>query len=104
MASTVIGQGITVDGEIVASEPLVVQGLVKGVVRLEDTVHIEAEGQVEAEVHGVDVVIAGTLTGQVTARTRVEIKRGGKMLGDVKTPRLLIADGALFRGQIEMDI
>ncbi len=104
MGSTVIGPRVTIDGEVIASEPLVVQGVIKGVVRLEEIVHIEAGGQIEAEVHGRDVVIEGTLSGEVSARDRVEIKLGGKMLGDVKTPRLLIADGALFRGNIEMDV
>lgn len=104
MANTVIGPNITVDGEVTGTEPLVVQGVVKGKVALEATVHVEAGGQVEAEVQGRDVVVAGTVNGQVAAVERVEVKQGGRMLGNVKAPRILIADGALFKGNIDMDI
>jgi len=104
MANTVIGPNTTVDGEVSGREPLVVRGVVKGKVVLEDVVHVDPGGTVEAEVTGKDVVIAGTVSGKVAAATRVEVKQGGKMLGTVKAPRILIADGALFKGSIDMDV
>lgn len=104
MANTVIGPSITVDGEVEGREPLVVRGVVKGKVVVEDVVHVEPGGTVEAEVQGRDVVIGGTVNGRVAAVTRVEVKQGGRMLGNVKAPRILIADGALFKGSIDMDV
>lgn len=104
MSNTVIGPNITIDGEVTGTEPLVVQGVLKGKVTLEATIHVEAGGQVEAEVKGRDIVIAGTVSGQVAATERVEVKQGGRMLGNVKAPRILIADGALFKGTIDMDM
>ena len=104
MANTTIGPKITIDGEVSGREPLVVQGVVKGKIVLEDTVHVEPGGMVEADVSGRDVVISGTVTGSVAAEARVEVKQGGKMLGNVKAPRILIADGASFKGSVDMDV
>lgn len=104
MANTIIGPSITVDGEVTGNEPLVVQGLVKGKIDLKETVHVEPGGQVEAEVHGKVVVISGSLTGKVLADEKIEVKQGGKVQGSVKAPRILIADGAVFKGTIDMDV
>ncbi len=104
MAGTVIGPGITIDGEVTGSEPLVIQGTLKGTVKIENTLHVEPEGQVEAEIEAETVVVAGTVSGEVTANQRIEIKEGGSVLGNVRSPRILIADGAIFRGSIDMDV
>ena len=104
MANTVIGSSIVIDGEISGDEPVIVQGTVKGRIAVSESVYVENAGTLEADVEGHSVEIGGTVTGNVTARTRVEIKAEGKMVGDVKSPRILIADGALFKGNIDMDV
>lgn len=104
MADTVIGPKITIDGEISGSDTLVVQGVVKGSVKLDATVHVEPGGNVDADVQAPNVVVAGTVHGQVTAGEKVEVKPEGKVLGNVKSPRILIADGAVFKGSIDMDV
>jgi cytoskeletal protein CcmA (bactofilin family) len=103
MANTVIGNGITVDGEITGDESLVVQGTIKGRIGVEGNVFIENSATVEADIEAASVEVAGEVTGNVTAGTRVEIKADGKMVGDMRSPRILIADGALFKGSIDMD-
>lgn len=103
MANTVIGNGIVVDGEITGAEALVIQGTVKGKVGVEANVYIENSATVEADIDAKSVEVAGDVTGNITAGTRVEIKADGKMVGDVRSPRILIADGALFKGSIDMD-
>lgn len=104
MAQTIIGPSITVDGEILGDEPLLVRGTVKGRIHLSAAVHVEASGVVEAEVRTSEAHIAGQLTGNVIAAERVEIQPGGRLTGDIRAPRILIADGALFKGTIDMDL
>jgi cytoskeletal protein CcmA (bactofilin family) len=102
MANTVIGNGITIDGEISGDDTLIVQGNVKGRVSL-DQVIVEAEGSIEAEVEVRHIEIFGQLTGNVVAQERVDIRPEGKVTGDLKAPRIQIAEGARFKGHIDME-
>jgi cytoskeletal protein CcmA (bactofilin family) len=104
MADTVIGQTIRIDGEILGEGALVVLGHVKGRVRLGAALNVEESGEVEAEVETTEVRVAGQITGNVVARERVELRTGGRLTGDIRSPRILIADGALFKGSIDMDL
>lgn len=104
MAETVIGKGIVIDGEISGDEPVVVEGTVKGRISLNSTVVVASGGLVEADVHSDEVEVSGQVTGNITARERAEIKTDGRMIGDIKAPRILIADGAGFKGHIDMDV
>ena len=104
MTKTVIGSTITVDGEITSEEALVVQGVVKGRIHLGESMFVENSASVEADIEAESVEISGVVTGNISAEARVEIKADGKMVGDVKSPRILIADGALFKGNIDMDV
>ena len=104
MTKTVIGSTITVDGEITSDEALVVQGVVKGKINLGESMFVENSASVEADIEAESVEISGVVTGNISAEARVEIKADGKMVGDVKSPRILIADGALFKGNIDMDV
>ena len=104
MANSVIGSSIVIDGEISGDEGLIVQGTIKGRVQVSGGVFVENSGQLEADVEAESVEVGGSLIGNVVANSRVEIKAEGKIVGDVKSPRILIADGALFKGNIDMDV
>ena len=104
MANTVIGSSIVIEGEINSSEAIVVQGTVKGKVETNQAMFVENSAVVEADVNAESVEISGVVTGNIEAQARVEIKADGKMVGNVKSPRILIADGALFKGNIDMDV
>ena len=104
MADTVIGPNITIDGEITGSEPVLVEGTVKGRIATEAAITVAQGGVVEADVQTPQVTISGQVTGNIVASERVEITTEGKMLGDIKSPRILIADGAGFKGHIDMDV
>ena len=104
MADTVIGEGITVDGEVTGDEPVVVEGTVKGRIDLDSTVVVAEQGTVEADIESVEVDISGSMTGNITGGDRVDIKPVGRMVGDIKALRILIADGASFKGHIDMDV
>lgn len=104
MASTVIGAGITVEGEISTDEDLVVAGTVRGKVSAKEGVTIEHGATVEADVVGGSLVVAGSLTGNVTATERVDLQSGSRVVGNVKAGRVTIADGAQFKGNVDMDV
>jgi len=103
MAGTVIGHTIHVVGEIHGEEDLVVLGSVQGKIFLKDSLVIEPSARVEADVESKTVEIAGSVIGNVIATERVEIKNEGRVTGNIRAPRITIADGALFRGSVEME-
>lgn len=104
MSETVIGKNIVIDGEISGDEPVVVEGTVKGRIVLNSTVSVAPGGVVEADVESQNIEISGHVTGNLAATERVEITTSGRMVGDIKSPRILIADGAGFKGHIDMDV
>lgn len=104
MAGTVIGKSIVVDGEITGDEDLVIQGTVKGKISVRDNVTVEGSGVVEADIEGSAVIIGGNVTGAVIALERLELASDGRLVGDIKSPRIMFADGASFRGNVDMDL
>ncbi len=103
MAETIIGPGIQIEGDISGSDALTVLGSVRGGrIQVKEAVVVAASGRVEADVESGAVEIAGVVQGNVGAGDKVELKSGGKLFGDVKAPRILIADGASFKGNINM--
>lgn len=103
MAETIIGPGIQIEGDISGSDALTVLGSVRGGrIQVKEAVVVAASGRVEADVESAAVEIAGVVQGNVGAGDKVELKSGGKLFGDVKAPRILIADGASFKGNINM--
>lgn len=103
MANTIIGSSIVIDGEISGDEDLVIRGTVKGKVTLKENLHVENSGVVEADIQTATVTVSGQVTGNILADDKVELKSDGRMVGDIKAPRILIADGASFKGNIDMD-
>lgn len=83
---------------------MVVAGVLKGKLAVDGPVTIESEGQVEADIDAHTVSIGGNVTGNVTAGERVDLLAGGRLIGDVKAARLTIADGASFKGNVDMDV
>jgi cytoskeletal protein CcmA (bactofilin family) len=104
MASTVIGAGIVIEGEISTEEDIVVSGTVRGKLSAKDAVTIEHGATVEADVIGGSLAVAGALTGNVTASDRVDLQSGARVVGNVKAARVTIADGAQFKGSVDMDV
>lgn len=104
MAGTIIGQGITIEGEIASDEDVVIAGTVRGRLSAEGPVTIDAGAVVEADVNASSLSIGGAVTGNVSASERVDLLSGGRLVGDVKAARLTIADGASFKGNVDMDV
>jgi cytoskeletal protein CcmA (bactofilin family) len=100
--STIIGESILINGNLNGDEDLTVRGRVEGTITLTKTLVVEPTGVVKAEVQVKNCVIAGAVVGNVTASESVEITREGRMIGDIAAPRVIIVDGASFRGRIDM--
>jgi cytoskeletal protein CcmA (bactofilin family) len=104
MAGTVIGEGLTIEGELTGDDEIVVHGTVRGTLTTTDAVSVASGGVVEADLTASSVIIAGQVTGSVAAQERVDIQAGGRLVGDVKSARFTIADGASFKGSVDMDV
>jgi cytoskeletal protein CcmA (bactofilin family) len=104
MAGSVVGAGLIIEGEFTSDEPVLVEGTVKGTLTTSEAVSVGVDGVVEADVQALSISVAGQLTGNVSANSRVDIQAGGRLVGDVKANRLTIADGASFRGNVDMDV
>ena len=100
--STIIGESILISGSLNGDEDLTVRGRVEGTLTLTKTLVVEPTGIVKAEVQVKNCVIAGAVVGNVTATESVEITKEGRMVGDIAAPRVIIVDGASFRGRIDM--
>ena len=104
MATTVIGAGITIEGELSTDDDVVVQGAIKGKLTAREGVVVESGGSVEADIAAGPAQIAGTVTGNITSTDRVDLQNGAKVVGNVKATRITIADGAQFKGNVDMDV
>lgn len=104
MAGTVIGEGLTVEGDLTSEEEVVVNGNLRGKLTTTDAVSVGSGAVVEADITGVSLSVAGQVTGDVNASERVDLQSGGRLIGDVKASRLTIADGASFKGNVDMDV
>lgn len=104
MPGTVIGEGLSIEGDISGDEEVVIQGNLRGKVTTTDAVSVGPASVVQADISGQSVSIAGQVTGDVTAPERVDIQAGGRLVGDVKAARFTIADGASFKGAVDMEV
>jgi cytoskeletal protein CcmA (bactofilin family) len=104
MAGTVIGAGLSIEGEVTSQEEVVVLGTVRGTLTSQDVVSVGSGAVVEADIQAASLSCAGQVTGNVTAGERVDIQAGGRLIGNVKASRLTIADGASFKGNVDMDV
>src|SRR5687767_14229757 len=98
-----IGESVIIKGELNGSEDLAIEGQVEGKIELRQNVlTIGPNGKIKAQVFAKSVVILGEVTGNVTATEKVEIRDNGSVDGDIAAPRVAIAEGAHFRGSIDM--
>jgi cytoskeletal protein CcmA (bactofilin family) len=98
-----IGKSVVIKGELNGSEDLTVEGQVEGKIELRDHVlTIGPNGKIKAQVLAKAVVVLGEVHGNVTASEKVDIRDGGSVDGDIVSPRVAIAEGAHFRGSVDM--
>jgi cytoskeletal protein CcmA (bactofilin family) len=98
-----IGKAVKVVGQIFSKEDLYVDGEVEGTVEaLEHKLTIGPNGTVRAAVKAREVVALGTIQGNVDATEKIEIRKDAKLTGDIRTARIIIEDGAYFKGSIDI--
>jgi cytoskeletal protein CcmA (bactofilin family) len=91
-----------IKGELTGDEDLVVEGTVEGQIRLTRGLKVAEGGTVRATVQAQSIVVCGEVIGNCTATSRIEIQATGRLTGDIKAPRITIAEGAMFKGKSEM--
>jgi cytoskeletal protein CcmA (bactofilin family) len=98
-----IGKSVVIKGELNGSEDLTIEGQVEGTIQLRDHVlTIGPNGHIKAQVFAKSVIVLGEVVGNVTASEKVDIRDKGSIDGDIVSPRVIIAEGAHFRGSVDM--
>ena len=99
-----IGKSILIRGELSGNEDLTIEGNVEGKIELKDhNLVVGSTGKIQAEIHAKAVTIQGEVTGNVRAEDRIEISTSGTVKGDLVAPRIIISDGARFKGSVDME-
>jgi cytoskeletal protein CcmA (bactofilin family) len=98
----VIGAKTVIKGEITGDEDVVVEGQIDGQVKITRDLRVGNGGTVKATVEAQSIIVSGELVGDCVATTRVEIQSSGKVTGNIRAPRIVIAEGAMFRGNSDM--
>jgi cytoskeletal protein CcmA (bactofilin family) len=99
-----LGSTIVVKGEISSDEDLQIDGKVEGPILLRGhRLTVGRTAELNSEITAAEVIVYGNASGNLRARDRVEIKKDGRVLGDITTARISIEDGAYFKGRIEIE-
>ena len=102
-STATIGKAVKIVGQIFSKEDLYVDGDLEGTVEaLEHRLTIGPNGSVHAGIKAREVVALGTIQGNVEATEKIEIRKDAKLVGDIKTARIIIEDGAYFKGSIDI--
>jgi cytoskeletal protein CcmA (bactofilin family) len=99
---TYLGPNVVIDGTVSGSEAVVVEGTIKGRINVTNDLRIGTKARVEATVHAKNVTVEGKLTGDVSADDRVELVASATVDGNIKAPKIIVAEGARFRGAVDM--
>ena len=98
-----IGKSVVIKGELNGSEDLTIEGQVEGTIQLKEHVlTIGPNGRIKAQVFAKAVIVLGEVIGNVTASEKVDIRDNGSVDGDIVAPKVAIAEGAHFRGSVDM--
>jgi cytoskeletal protein CcmA (bactofilin family) len=98
-----IGKSVFIKGELTGDEDLTIEGRVEGKIELKDhNLVIGPNGKIKAEMYARNVTVVGNVAGNIIASEIVEIRTSGSVVGDIKAPRISIADGAHFKGSVDM--
>jgi len=100
-----VGPSIHIKGEISGNEDLVVLGRVEGTLSLpKNNVVVGPDGVVQANVNAMSITVEGNVTGELTGSERITITRSGRVQGNIKAPRIVLEDGAKFKGSVDMEM
>jgi len=98
-----LGRTLVVKGDLTGNEDLAIEGQFEGSINLQDRcLTVGPSAQVKAEINAARVIIHGSVSGNITARDKVEIRKTGRVVGDLVSPGIGIEEGAYFKGSIEI--
>ena len=98
----VIAAKTVIKGEIMGDEDVVVEGNVEGQIKITRDLRVGANGVVKATVEAQSIIVSGEVVGDCQASVRVEIQSTGRLTGNIRAPKIVIAEGAMFRGNSDM--
>ncbi len=102
-SSALIGKSLMIKGQIFGREDLVIDGELEGTLELpEHRLTIGINGKVQASIKAREVVVLGAVHGNIEASEKIDIRKDAKLVGDLRTARILIEDGAYFKGSIDI--
>lgn len=97
-----IGRAVRIEGKVVSAEDLVIDGRVDGSIELsEHSLTIGADGVIKADLFAKRIMISGTVTGDVTATERIDLRDTGTVTGNITTPQFVMAEGATVLGKVD---
>jgi cytoskeletal protein CcmA (bactofilin family) len=97
-----VGKSVVFKGDLISSEDMSIDGRVEGTIEVRDnTLTIGPDAHIQADIVARAVIVYGAVVGSITASDKIDIRDKGSIEGDVLTPRLAMADGALFRGKVD---
>jgi cytoskeletal protein CcmA (bactofilin family) len=98
-----LGKSVVIKGELSGSEDLTLHGQMEGKISLPDhTLTVGPQAEIKADIAAKAVVVVGIVTGRVSAKDKIDIRSTGAVIGDIVSPRLVIAEGGSLRGKVEM--
>jgi cytoskeletal protein CcmA (bactofilin family) len=100
--TSLVSRSVSIEGDIQGAENAQIEGHIKGSIRLDGDIIIGSAAVVEADVEGNNIIIKGTVIGNVTAREHLEIQSTGKMNGDITARSIDFKDGSSFEGRSQM--
>lgn len=103
ISSSFIGKKMKIEGEIYSEEDLIIEGQVKGTIEANKTLTIGRDGDVIADIHACVVKISGRVRGNITASDKVAILVEGRFNGNIKSPKLVVAEGAILIGDVNKE-
>lgn len=99
-----IGKQITIRGNLTGNEDLVLEGRIEGSINLAKHLTVAPGGAAEAEIDVEDLTVNGLVRGEIRATRRVVVSADGRVAGNIRAPRVVLENGARFKGRIEMDV
>ncbi|HTP87653.1 MAG TPA: polymer-forming cytoskeletal protein [Bryobacteraceae bacterium] len=101
--AAIIGKSVMIKGQIVSREDLTIDGEVEGTVELQEhRLTVGPHGKVRADIKAREIVVLGNVYGNVDVADKIEIRKDAKLVGDIKTARIVIEDGAYFKGTTDI--
>ena len=104
MINTIIGNNAKIEGVISTQDSTRVDGILEGKILSESSVIVGESGMVTGDILAVEILVAGTVHGNLTAKEKIELTSTGRVLGDMITKTLVIDEGASFKGNCTMEM